>query len=119
MKLNKTKASINVNAKKSNNIEFYVDSIYLASPGVLRGTFIYLLVQKKDAFCSLLSKMQENELVWMTHKRKIAYFTGTLCTLSIIISLSSPSWDWTEFTSTYGKHPVGHLRMYSFSTSTI
>lgn len=86
MKLNSTKAAININAEKSNNIEYYVDWLYVASRGLLRGAFIFHLVQRKDAFSSLVSKMQITELVRLTHKKKIEYLTGTLCTLTILMS---------------------------------
>lgn len=50
VKLNYTKAVINVNAKKSNNIEYYVDTLYLTARGLIRGTFIYYLLKKGTAF---------------------------------------------------------------------
>lgn len=87
IKLNYTKAAINVNAQRRNNIEYYVDTIYVASRGLLRATFIYQLVQKKDAYANLLPKMQANDLVQKTHKNKIEWLTCTLCILSILISL--------------------------------
>lgn len=84
MKLNFTKAGINANVGKSNNIEFYVDLLHLFSRGLLWIVFMHNLICNKEAVCNLLSKLRSHILIPVTHTSQIECITGIICMLSII-----------------------------------
>lgn len=87
VKLNRTKAAINEHAATSNNIEYYVDTLYLCACGLLRAMFIYQLFHNQNDFYKLLSKLQARNMVRLTHSNRTECATRAVCVLTILISM--------------------------------
>lgn len=87
VKLNFTKAQININKRRSNNIAQYVAWLHVSSVGLLRIVFFYHITRNLSIFPKLLAKLQSTEFVTITHKSYINIAIKILCGTSLAASL--------------------------------